>query len=84
MRQGMGRTGSCHGNAAAESFFALFKEEIGTRRWPNRASARARAEIFAFIETFCNRKRLRKHPVWGYLTPLETRQRHEQGHDLAA
>jgi hypothetical protein len=36
------------------------------------------------IETFYNRKRLRRHPVWGYLTPLETRQRHEQGHALAA
>ncbi|UXY23427.1 IS3 family transposase [Streptomyces cynarae] len=80
LRQSMGRTGSCF-DAAAESFFAL-KEEIGTRRWPDRASARA--EIFAFIETFYNRKRLRRHPVWGYLTPLETRQRDEQGRALAA
>ncbi|WP_461061888.1 IS3 family transposase [Streptomyces pseudoechinosporeus] len=63
-------------NAAAESFFALLKEEIGTRRWPNRSSARA--DIFAFVETFYNRRRLRRHPRWGYLTPLETRQRHEQ------
>ncbi|MET8402920.1 IS3 family transposase [Streptomyces sp900116325] len=82
LRQSMGRTGSCYDNAAAESFFALLKEEIGTRHWPDRATARA--EIFAFIETFYNRKRLRKHPVWGYLTPLETRQRHEQGHALTA
>ncbi|MFE2580192.1 IS3 family transposase [Streptomyces sp. NPDC059378] len=82
LRQSMGRTGSCFDNAAAESFFAVLKEEIGTRQWPDRASARA--EIFAFIETFYNRKRLRRHPVWGYLTPLETRQRHEQGHALAA
>lgn len=43
-----------------------------------------RAEIFAFIETFYNRKRLRKQPVWGYITPLETRQRHENGHTLTA
>ncbi|WP_328726444.1 IS3 family transposase [Streptomyces sp. NBC_00259] len=82
LRQSMGRTGSCFDNAAAESFFALLKAEIGTRCWPDRASARA--EIFAFIETFYNRQRLRKHPVWGYLTPLEIRQRHEQGHALAA
>ncbi|MFE7156873.1 IS3 family transposase [Streptomyces sp. NPDC057636] len=82
LRQSMGRTGSCFDNAAAEPFFAVLKEEIGTRQWPDRASARA--EIFAFIETFYNRKRLRRHPVWGYLTPLETRQRHEQGHALAA
>ncbi len=64
-----------------EPFFAL-KEEIGTRCWPDRASARA--EIFALIETFCNRRPLRKHPVWGYVTPLEIRQRHEQEHALAA
>lgn len=79
--QSMGRTGSCYDNAAAESFFAILKEEIGTRVWPDRATARA--AIFAYIETFYNRRRLRKHPRWGYLTPHEIRQRH-QGHSLAA
>ncbi|MEU6922592.1 MULTISPECIES: IS3 family transposase [unclassified Streptomyces] len=62
------------------SFWALLKEEIGTRIWPDRATARA--EGFDFIETFYNRRRLRKHKVFGYLTPAETRQRHQ--HDLAA
>ncbi|MFE4960756.1 IS3 family transposase [Streptomyces sp. NPDC056653] len=52
LRQRMGRTGSCYDNAAAESFFALLKEEIGTRYWPDRTTARA--EIFTFIETFYN------------------------------
>jgi transposase InsO family protein len=61
LQQSMGRTGSCYDNAAAESFFALLKEEIGTRRWPDRTAARA--DVFAFIETFYNRKRLRRHPV---------------------
>ncbi|MER6935898.1 IS3 family transposase, partial [Streptomyces halstedii] len=82
MRRSMGRTGSCFDNAAAEGFFALLKEEIGTRHWPDRTTAHA--EIFAFIETFCNRRRLRKRPACGYLTPLEIRQRHEQEHALAA
>ncbi|MEU1194217.1 IS3 family transposase [Streptomyces sp. NPDC005859] len=82
LQQSMGRTGSCFDNAAAESFFALLKEEIGTRRWPHRTSARA--DIFAFVETFYNRQRLRRHPLWGYLTPLETRQRLEQQHALVA
>ncbi|GAB3169440.1 IS3 family transposase [Streptomyces incanus] len=82
LRQGMGRTGSCFGSAAAESFFTLLKEEIGTRRRPDRAGARA--DIFAFVETFYNRQRLRRHPRWGYLTPLETRQRLERGHALVA
>ncbi|MEU2600778.1 hypothetical protein ABZ669_27115 [Streptomyces hirsutus] len=82
LQQSMGRTGSYFDNAVAESFFAVLKEEIGTRWWPDRATARA--EIFTFIETFYHRKRLRKHPHWGYLTLLEIRQRHEQGHALAA
>ncbi|MEU5698807.1 hypothetical protein [Streptomyces aurantiacus] len=56
------------------------REEIGTRIWPDRAAARA--EVFAFIETFYNRRRLRKHKTFGYLTPAETRQRHR--HALAA
>ncbi|WP_167543214.1 integrase core domain-containing protein [Streptomyces violaceusniger] len=82
LRQSTGRTGSCFDNAAAESFWAVLKEEIGIRLWPDRATARA--EAFAFIETFYNRRRLRKHPLFGYLTPHETRQRFRNDHVLAA
>ena len=77
MRGSTGRTGSCFDNAAAESFWAVLKAEIGTRTCPDRATARA--AVFTFIETFYNRRRLRKHPDWGYLTPHETRT-----HTLAA
>ncbi|QHY93532.1 Integrase core domain protein [Streptomyces sp. S4.7] len=80
LRQSCGRTGSCFDNTAAESFWALLKEEIGTRIWPDRATARA--EVYSFIETFYNRRRLRKHKIFGYLTPAEARQRHQ--HTLAA
>ncbi|MFF5088564.1 DDE-type integrase/transposase/recombinase [Streptomyces niveus] len=73
-RQSMGRTASCFDNAVAESFWAVLKEEIGTRFWPDRTTARA--DIFNFIETFYNRRRLRKHIHWGYLTPHETRLRY--------
>lgn len=84
LRQSMGRTGSCFDNAAAESFFAVLKEEIGTRLWADRATARS--DIFTFIETYYNRRRLRRHLRWGYLTPHETRQRHgtRPDHALAA
>ncbi|MET7486798.1 hypothetical protein [Streptomyces sp. NPDC005538] len=66
--------------AAAESFWALLKEEIGTRTWPDRATARP--EVFNFIETFYDGRRLRKWKTFGYLIPAETRQRHQ--HALAA
>ncbi|MFI1855185.1 hypothetical protein [Streptomyces sp. NPDC020480] len=65
-----------------ERFWTLFKEEIGTRLWPDRATAQA--EVFAFVETLYNRRRLRKQPHFGYLTPHETRQRFRNGQALAA
>jgi transposase InsO family protein len=68
MRQSMRCTGSRYDNAV-ESLLVL-KEGIGTRSRPSRAAARA--TLFALIETCHGRKRLRKHPAWGYLTPLET------------
>ncbi|MFE5542077.1 hypothetical protein ACFQ78_41095 [Streptomyces sp. NPDC056519] len=80
LRQSCGRIGSCLDSAAAESFWALLKEEIGTRVWPDRATARA--DVFNLIEIFYNRRCLRKHKTFGYLTPAETRQRHQ--HALAA
>jgi putative transposase len=71
LRQSMGRTGSCYDNAAAESFFGLLKAEIGTTVWESHDAARA--DVFRFIEVEYNRTRLRKHPEYGYVTPLETR-----------
>lgn len=82
LRQSMGRTGSCYDNAACESLWAVLKAEIGTRIWPDRATARA--QVFEFIEVFYNRRRLRRHPDFGYLTPIETRKRLRGEHRLAA
>jgi putative transposase len=82
LKQSMGRTGSCYDNAAAESLWAVIKEEIGRRDWADRAAARR--DVFEFIETFYNRRRLRKHAELGYLTPIETREQLEETHALAA
>ncbi|RPK76009.1 Integrase core domain protein [Streptomyces sp. ADI97-07] len=73
MRQSMGRVGSCYDNAAAESWFAVLKSEIGTSVWATRAEARA--DVFRFVEVEYNRSRLRQHPEFGYITPFETRAR---------
>ncbi|MFG2563432.1 IS3 family transposase, partial [Streptomyces sp. NPDC048496] len=62
---------TAHANAPAESFFGLLKAEIGTIVWESHQAARA--DVFRFIEVEYNRTRLRKHPVYGYVTPLETR-----------
>lgn len=71
MRQSMGRVGSCYDNAAAESWFALFKAEIGTTVWETCEAARA--DVFRYIEVEYNRTRLRRHLDHGYVTPIETR-----------
>jgi hypothetical protein len=79
MRQSMGRTGSCYDNAAAESFFASLKAEIGTKIWATRAEARR--AVFAYL-TYYNHNRL--HSTLKRLTPYEARLRYRQPNALAA
>ncbi|MGY0071654.1 IS3 family transposase [Streptomyces sp. QTS137] len=71
MRQSMGHVGSRCDDAAAESWFALPEAEIGTTVRETREATRA--DVFRYIETEYNRSRLRRHPEYGYVTPLETR-----------
>ncbi|WP_437091092.1 hypothetical protein [Streptomyces sp. enrichment culture] len=52
------------------------------RDLPDRATAGA--AILACTETFYDRRRLRKHPRWGCLTPHGTRQRHRRPRTPAA
>lgn len=79
LRASMGRTGSCFDNAAAESFFATLKTEIGTKVWPTRQAARQ--AVFEYL-TYYNQHRL--HSTNGYRTPVETRLGYRQDHALAA
>lgn len=66
-----GGTGSCCDNAAAESFFGLLTAEIGTI--VRKSHEAARAGVLGFVEVEYHRTRLRRHPVYGYVTPLGTR-----------
>jgi putative transposase len=68
IRQSTSRTGSCLDGAAAESFFATIKTEIGAESWPNRAAARR--DIENWIKSYNER---RPHSSLGYRTPLESR-----------
>lgn len=69
----IGRVGSCYDNAAAESFFATLKTEIGTRIWQTRDQARQ--DVFGFLHYY-NHDRL--HSTVGYRTPYEVRTSYSQ------
>jgi transposase InsO family protein len=69
----MSRRGNCHDNAPVESFFASLKSDVVRgRRFETHAEARS--ALFAYIETFYNRRR--RHSSLGYLTPDEYERRH--------
>jgi putative transposase len=64
----MSRRACCYDNAAMESFWSTLKRELVYRRH-FRSHEEARREIFAYIETRYNRKRL--HSSLGYLSPVD-------------
>lgn len=68
VRQSTSRTSSCLDGAAAESFFATIKAEIGAESWPDRENARR--DIENWIKTY-NERRL--HLALNYRTPTEVR-----------
>jgi putative transposase len=68
MRQSTSRTGSCLDGAAAESFFATIKTEIGVDSWSDRATARR--DIENWIKAY-NERRL--HSSLGYEPPTAAR-----------
>ena len=73
VRLSVGRTGTCHDNAVAESFFSMLKNEmVHLVRFKTRAEARAK--IAEYIEADYNRNRL--HSTLGYRTPAQARADH--------
>lgn len=63
----MSRAGNCRDNAAMESFFSSLKTER-TARKTYRTRDEAKADVFAYIECFCNPRR--RHSTLGYLSPI--------------
>jgi len=79
IRASMSRTGSCFDNAAAESFFASLKTEIGTKVWATRNQARR--AVFAYL-SYYNHNRL--HSTLPRQTPYEARVCYRQPNALAS
>ena len=68
----MSRKGNCYDNAPMESWFKTLKvERVNQRRY--RTRAQARSDIFAYIETFYNARRL--HSSLDYVSPREFERR---------
>ena len=64
----MSRRGNCWDNAVAESFFSTLKSEaLLGKRWRTRIELRA--ELFEYLESFYNNRRL--HSSLDYRTPAE-------------
>lgn len=68
LRASMSRRANCWDNAVAESFFATLEWELMAQRdW--RSPAEARRDIFAYIETWYNRRR--RHSSLDYRSPAQ-------------
>ena len=72
----MGSVGDCYDNAMAESFFATLECELLDRS-NFRTRAEAEGEVFWFIESWYNRRRL--HSALSYLSPVDFEKLHQEG-----
>lgn len=73
IKPSMSRKGNCYDNACVESFFSTLKNElVHERRYLTRDDARR--DVFEYIETFYNPRRL--HQSLGYLSPVDFEKRY--------
>jgi len=70
----MSRSGNCHDNAVAESFFQ--SQEGRIKRQIYSTCETARRDVFNYIEMFYNPKR--RHDTSGNLSPVEYEKPHYQ------
>jgi putative transposase len=75
LKASMNRRGTCHDNAAAESFFGLLKREW-IKRHVYSTRDEARAVIFDYIEMFYNTQR--RHSFNTQLSPVEYEKRYQE------
>jgi putative transposase len=76
MLPSMSAIGNCYDNAPMESFFGTLKSEWFDSK-PFASRAKARQQIFVFIESFYNRRR--RHSALGYLSPDDFERLHQAG-----
>ncbi len=74
----MSRKGNCYDNAVMESWFGMFKTELG-ETFESLADAKRRT--FSYIEVFYNQQRL--HSTLGYVSPSDFERRWRQQHELS-
>jgi transposase InsO family protein len=72
MVSSMSRKDDCYDDAVMECFFSSMKRQwVFGRRYATRREARA--DLFAYTEVFCNRRR--RHSSLGYLGPVQFEER---------
>ena len=79
--QSMSGKGNCYDNAAAESFFSVFKTEVLPGDGSFSSRREAFAETFKYIETEYNRTRL--HSSLDYMSPVEFEKQYATLHQSA-
>jgi putative transposase len=72
----MSGLGNCYDNAKAEAFFSTLKTECLPVNQVFESKAVARRELFEYIESYYNNKRL--HSALGYQTPRQFETMHLQ------